>query len=110
MYIPWNWKCGSALSKLRNFLVGGGNPNPLPPRYATGNFRVKFDQRFPLFLVEYLAAFDTSFYGVLCSLLQISSYLMAAFYNTVLDVHWKIYFDQTVAIDNNYSFLKVLII
>jgi hypothetical protein len=30
MYFPWNWKFGSALSKLRNFGRGGFNPPTLP--------------------------------------------------------------------------------
>jgi hypothetical protein len=36
MYFPRNWKFGTALSKLRNFGVGGLNPYPLGTPLVTG--------------------------------------------------------------------------
>jgi hypothetical protein len=39
MYFPRNWEFGSALSKLRNFVGGGGlnhQTPPFPPWYGTG--------------------------------------------------------------------------
>jgi hypothetical protein len=35
MYFPWNWEFGSVLSKLWNFMGGGGFEPPNPPRDAT---------------------------------------------------------------------------